>query len=327
MFSFFLSVVSSKILLSQAEEKSFVSWMRTNNKFYTGDEYHFRLGLFLTQQRWANEFNRKGSLFTVGLNKFSAYTPAEQRVLLGVKISSQKSLENSGKKSFKLTEQQKKAVPPQLDWRDKNVVNPIKDQGDCGSCWAFSAISTAESAYAIKNNELLSYSEQNLVDCCPLCFGCVSGFPNYALKHVETTQNHQFCRESDYIYTATDDQGCRFSQFDHVGYYSGSVSVERYDEQDLLEKVGTYGVASICMDAHLPTFLAYQNGIYETDECSERFLNHAVNVVGYGSENGVDFWIARNSWGTGWGENGYFRIRRNADNMCGIATEAFVALA
>ncbi|OHT02181.1 Crustapain [Tritrichomonas foetus] len=320
MFAFLLAAASSKVLLQLSEERSFLSWMRQNNQFYTGDEYHFRLGLFLSHSRWINEFNKRGNSFKVGHNKFSTYTPAEYKAILGYNSG------NIPSNAIKAPIQgRNRGAPTSWDWREKSVVNGIKDQASCGSCWAFSAITTCESAYAIKTGKLLRFSEQNIVDCCQACYGCSGGWPNKGIDHVINNQERKFQLEDDYPYTAVDGT-CVFDADKGVGDVTGYYEVGFFDENDLLDKVYQYGVASVAIQAGTTEFMSYTGGVFDLPSCSFLFLDHAVAVVGYGVESdGIEYWVVRNSWGTSWGEEGYIRMSRNKSNQCGIATQAIVA--
>ena len=318
MFALLFSFVASKIRLGISEERQFLQWMRTNNKFYTGDEYHLRLGIFLSHARYVQEFNRRNGLtYRVGINQFSCHTPAEYKAILGGRISKEISKKVVSSKS-------RTAAPESYDWREKGVVNPIKDQASCGSCWAFSAISTSESAYAISTGNLLQFSEQNLVDCAP-CYGCNGGWSDVACNFVIDRQNGQFNSETDYPYTALDGT-CSFDSSKGIGKIIDIAGVENGDENDLKEKIAQYGVASVSISAGNTPFMSYTGGILDDDECSLFAIDHAVACVGYGSENGVDYWIVRNSWGTTWGEEGYVRMIRNKGNKCAIASQAFIAV-
>ncbi|KAK8841028.1 hypothetical protein M9Y10_027865 [Tritrichomonas musculus] len=319
MIAFLFGLIASKVSLGINEERQFLQWMRENNRFYTGDEYHLRLGIFISNARYCQEFNRrKGLTFHVGLNQFSCHTPAEYKAILGVRGNKAKYFGNKSKE-----EKQKFVVPDSCDWRDKGVVNPIKDQGSCGSCWAFSTIASSESAYAITSGKLLRFSEQNLVDCAP-CLGCNGGWPNVACFYIINYQKGQFNTESDYPYTAA--QGsCLFDSTKSVGKITEYISVEEDSEDDLKEKIAQYGIASVTISANNAPFMSYTGGILDNDQCSI-FTDHAVAAVGYGSENGSDYWIVRNSWGISWGEEGYVRMIRNKDNQCQIASQAFVVI-
>ena len=292
--------------------------MRTNNKFYTGDDYHLRLGIFISNVRYFKEYNKKkGLIFTVGINQFSCYTPSEYKSILGVPSSH----EITARKTILPTK--KTNAPDSFDWRDKGVVNPIKNQGNCGSCWSFSAITTSESAYAITTGQLLQFSEQNLIDCVKTCMGCNGGWPTKALDYIMQTQNSQFISESDYPYTGVEGT-CNYDSTRLIGKITQKVDVATSDENDLKEKVAMYGVASICIAAGNTPFMSYTGGILDDPDCN--VMDHAVAAVGYGTENGVDFWIIRNSWGTTWGEEGYVRMIRNKHNRCLIASRALVAV-
>ena len=316
MLVLLLSFISSKVQLTLNDERQFLQWMRMNNNFYTGDEYHFRLGIFLSNARYCQEFNRKkGLTFHLGVNKFSCHTPAEYKSILGAKQIQNKVLRNT-------ISTKKLDIPDSFDWRDKGVVNAIKDQADCGSCWAFSAITTSESAYAITTGNLFHFSEQNLIDCSP-CWGCSGGWPLDALNFVMEVQRGQFMSEDDYPYRALD-CACQLDYSKLIGKITSIQMVKDGDENDLKEKVATYGVASVCISAGNTPFMSYSGGILDNDDCAE--IDHAVAVVGYGTENGVDFWIVRNSWGSSWGENGYVRMIRNKNNQCEIASIALVAI-
>lgn len=316
MLAFLIGLASSSLKFL-AEERNFLNWMRSTNQYYVGDEYNLRLGLYMARSRFIQEFNkRKGNTFTVGFNKFSCYTPAEYKTLLGFRMD-----KNTFKQGPKKTTSFK--APDSLDWREKGVVNPIKDQAQCGSCWAFSAVSTCESAYTIKTGTLLSYSEQNLVDCVTLSFGCNGGNPSYAISYVTGSQGGQFNSEEDYPYKAVGGT-CSFDSSKAIGKVTSYHSVFFHSESDLLSKLVSYGPVSVAIDASQTSFNSYQGGIYQDSSCSSWFLDHAVAAVGYGSEDGTDYWIVRNSWGVSWGEQGYFRLLRG-QNMCGIASSALVA--
>lgn len=279
-----------------------------------------RLGIFISNVRYFHEFNKKkGLTFTIGINQFSCYTPSEYKAFLGGRKNPFKTAKRAASKS-------RKAAPDTFDWRDKGVINAVKVQGSCGSCWAFSTIATSETAYAISTGNLLQFSEQNLVDCVRSCNGCDGGEPIDALTYIIEKQNGQFNSESDYPYTASDGV-CSYDSNKAIGRITKIINVVEDDEEDLKEKVAAYGVASILISAGNTPFMTYTGGILDDDDCvSFPYSDHAVAVVGYGSENGIDFWIVRNSWGSSWGEDGYVRMIRNKDNKCLIASDAFIAV-
>ena len=307
------AVLASSASIQAHEEKAFLTYMRETNNFFTGDEYKLRLGIFLQNKRMVQDFNRGDKTFKVAMNKFAHYTPAEYRSLLGARTSVE----------FKEVKASTRKADDACDWRTKNVVNAIKDQAQCGSCWAFSAIQCQESVFAIKTGTLLSLSEQNLVDCVTSCYGCNGGWPYKALDYVIKNQAGMFNLEEDYPYTAKDGK-CVFDSTKGYGKITGYTSVKSGSEDDLAAKVSQMGPASVCIDASNWSFQMYSTGIYDEPSCSSAFLDHAVGCVGYGTENGVNYWIIRNSWGTSWGEEGYIRMVKDKKNQCGAATSAIV---
>lgn len=314
-----LLTLSSAALFSPHEEKAFVAFMKEHNIIYTGNDYHLRLGIFVTNTRRVSEFNRAGLSFKVGINKFSCFTPAECRALLGVRGL-------PPPVTHTVTAAKTGTAPDAIDWREKNAVNPIRDQGGCGSCWAFSAIAAQESMWAINKGVLQKLSECDLVECCKDCSGCDGGWPHAAYSWKIDNQDGLYMLLSDYPYNPIC-HGCLFDKTKGVQKITGYVAVEEGNEEDLKEKVGTLGPVSICVDALEWSFIAYTSGIYDEPHCDPTLLNHAIAVVGYGTENGIDFWIVRNSWGLGWGEQGYIRMIRNKNNQCGVATKAVVPTA
>ena len=214
-------------------------------------------------------------------------------------------------------------MPGSLDWRESGIVNSIKDQAQCGSCWEFSAVCTCESAYAIKTGTLLSFSEHNLVDCDPSSFGCNGGTPSFAIDYIIKDQNGQFNSEEDYPYEASDET-CSFDSSKVIGKVTSYYSIFFHSETSLLYMLAQQGVVSVGIDASLSSFRSYQTRIYQNSSCSSWFLDHTVACVGYGSENGTGYWIVRNSWGTEWGDQGYVGILRGR-KMRGIASSAIVA--
>lgn len=209
-------------------------------------------------------------------------------------------------------------LPTEVDWRKKGLVTKIKDQGKCGSCWAFSTTGTIEGQYAKTGGKLLSLSEQQLVDCSTENKGCNGGLMDRALMYVKSDGIET---EVDYPYKGMDGQ-CKYDKSKVAVNIGGCVAVTARDEDALKEAVAMQGPISVAIDANHPSFQSYQGGIYDEENCSTTLLDHGVLVVGYGTESGQDYWIVKNSWGTMWGDEGYIKMSRNKDNQCGIASEA-----
>lgn len=318
MFALFASFALSKLLIQQSEEKAFLSWMRRTNQIYSGDDYHLRFGIFLTNKRLVQEINSAKKSYTVELNKFASYTPAEYKALLGLKM------DPTTKSQIKTNAFRRSNEADSVDWRQKGIVNEIKDQGACGSCWAFGTVQACESSYALTHGTLYSCSEQNLVDCVPNCFGCDGGFPSSAINYVLLCQNGELIPETDYPYTALYGK-CYYDTVKAKGINKIlSFKPGVAGDEDALKEMVSTGVCIVGIDAAPASLKLYKSGIYYEPDCSSEFLNHCVGLVGYGSETAGDYWIVRNSWGKTWGEEGYIRMSRNRNNNCGIASDTYI---
>jgi len=219
-----------------------------------------------------------------------------------------------------VTETESTSLPPEVDWRNEGWVTPVKNQGQCGSCWSFSATGALEGQNFNKTGVLVSLSEQNLIDCSTENYGCNGGAPDYAFQYVES--NGGIDTETAYPYTGQ--QGsCHYNAANSGAGCSGWTDLPSGDEDALLQAVATIGPISVAIDASSIMFQLYHSGIYQNPWCSSTNLDHAVLDVGYGTNsNGQPYWLVKNSWGTGWGQQGYFMMARNDGNMCGIATSA-----
>ncbi|XP_048494090.1 ervatamin-B isoform X3 [Beta vulgaris subsp. vulgaris] len=212
-------------------------------------------------------------------------------------------------------------LPIEVDWRKKGAVTHVKDQGTCGSCWAFSAIAAVEGLHKIKTGKLFSLSEQELVDCDRGDnLGCSGGYMELAFEYIR--RNGGIASEKAYPYIGRDGKCNKHKAKHHAVKIKGYKTVRTNDEKSLQYAVARNPV-SVAIDAGGYEFQLYDSGIFNGN-CGTS-LNHGVTVIGYGEKKGIKYWIVKNSWGTAWGEDGYIRMNRDSSEesgLCGIAMDA-----
>eukprot|EP00057_Strongylocentrotus_purpuratus_P002480 XP_003724610.1 PREDICTED: cathepsin L1 [Strongylocentrotus purpuratus] len=213
-------------------------------------------------------------------------------------------------------------LPDSVDWRTEGYVTPVKDQGQCGSCWAFSTVGALEGQHFVKTGTLVSLSEQNLVDCSQAegNDGCNGGWPAWADEYIKS--NGGIDTEVGYPYEGVDDS-CHYRTSDVGATITGFAEVEADSEKALEKALAQVGPISVCIDATQPSFQLYESGVYDEPDCSSTALDHCVTAVGYDSTaDGDKYYIVKNSWGTTWGQEGYIWMSRDKQKQCGIATNA-----
>jgi len=273
-----------------------------------------RFEIFRTNVEFIHETNAKNLTYKLGVNQFADLTPLEfADEHTGLKRPSQPwgELPHLGTHEYS-----GKPLAPEVDWVKKGAVTKVKNQGQCGSCWSFSTTGALEGAWQVKTGKLTSLSEQQFVDCDKVDEACNGGLMDHAFAFAE---KHALCTEASYSYQGEKGM-CQASECT-IGIPKGAVigfkDVKRDDSNALMEALMMQPV-SIAIEADRSIFQLYRSGILK-GACGSS-LDHGVLAVGYGSEDGVDYWKVKNSWGASWGEHGYIRLYRGSSlkGECGL---------
>merc|ERR1719331_455160 len=291
----------------ESHTSAFEAFVKKFEKTYkTAEEYAMRFAIFVENRIYIHRMNMEHSTATFAVNEFADMTWQEFRRIYvgGFKPSLEKRWE--GVEYLGTHKYSGAALPASVDWTTKGAVTPVKNQGQCGSCWAFSTTGSMEGAWQIANGKLVSLSEQQLVDCSKKegNMGCGGGLMDAGFKYAEESA---MCTEESYPYLVKNGE-CTASSCT-TGIPKGSVTgfkdVAPDDEQALMEAVSK-GPVSIAIEADHQAFQFYSGGVLKK-ACGTQ-LDHGVLVVGYGESNGVKFWKVKNSWGASWGQNGYIEL-------------------
>ncbi|PKA66141.1 Cysteine proteinase 1 [Apostasia shenzhenica] len=302
----------------------FTSFLRTFGKNYSGsDEHAHRFKVFKANLRRARMFQKLDPSAVHGITKFSDLTPAEfRRKYLGIR-QNRRSLSAVHDAPILPTSN----LPSDFDWRDHGAVTGVKDQGSCGSCWSFSAAAALEGANFLATGNLISLSEQQMVDCDHMCddsepdacdSGCSGGLMTTAFEYLLKSGGLE--AENEYPYTGTDRGGCKFDKT-KVAASVSNFSVVSIDEDQIAANLVKHGPLAVAINAIF--MQTYIGGVSCPYICSKH-QDHGVLVVGYGSAGYAPirfkekpYWIIKNSWGENWGEQGYYKICKG-HNICGV---------
>ncbi|KAK9947011.1 hypothetical protein M0R45_012448 [Rubus argutus] len=304
---------------SSSSSQLFEAWCKQYGKSYSSaQEKLYRIIVFEKNLALITQHNDLGnSSYTLSLNSFSDLTQSEfNATRLGFTPMFLTLEHNSEQKPSDTVAPD---VPSSIDWREKGAVTNVKDQGNCGSCWAFGATGAIEGINKIVTGSLISLSEQELIDCYKdhTTTGCRGGVVSGAFQFI--IDNKGIDTDEDYPYQAWDMMVCNEEKVNrHVVTIDAYRYVRPNDEDQLLQAVARQPVTASIAGSSF-SFQLYSKGIF-TGSCSIS-LDHAVLIVGYGSENGVDYWILKNSWGERWGMDGYMHLLRDHGNpkgLCGI---------
>ena len=320
----FLAMLASTSAVSVSSKENakwpdFMDYVQRYNKTYNGGELESKFFSYVQNMERAAKHNADpSSTYVMGENQFSDMSEKEFAEHVHRGCYGGKAL---GKTRSCDTYKYQSGAPlaDSVDWRAKGAVTPVKNQGQCGSCWSFSATGAMEGAYKIATGTLVSLSEQQLVDCSGTYgdLGCNGGLMDNAFEYAI---DNGMCTEDSYPYDARKGscQSCV------EGYKFDECFDVPSNDQVALAHAVAMGPVSVAIEADTTTFQLYKSGVISSSKCGTK-LDHGVLVVGYGTEAGQDYWLVKNSWGEMWGDQGYVKIARsnssNDGGICGIAMQ------
>jgi C1A family cysteine protease len=289
-------------------EQQFMNFVSKFRKSYgTREEYNYRLNLFRSALKTIDSKNAEGHAVH-GVNKFADLSKAEYKKLLGYK-----KIDKSKKKGIKAV-YDPATLPARVDWRENGGVTPVKDQGSCGSCWAFSTTGALEGAHFAATGQLVSLSEQQLVDCSDQNGGCNGGDMALAMEYTESSP---LTTEAQYPYYGYQNR-CADSGNGIVG--ATDIYEVEQDSIDDLKAAVARGPVSVAIEADQQSFQYYNGGVLARGCGTD--LDHGVLLVGYDTTASTPYWIIKNSWSSSWGENGYIRLAMiDGEGVCGVQME------
>jgi len=330
----FLVAVTLSVRTEDEAKKLFKEFQLKFGRTYDSQkESDIRFGIFKESLRRTDKLNAESKGAVYGITKFSDMTPQEfeEKMLTRFPGRSYLGLQQAdlsacaARNRFGDEHCLHASNQSSWDWRPKGAVTGVKDQGQCGSCWSFGTTGDLEGTWYLDGNPLISLSEQQLVSCDKTDAGCNGGLQENAFNYIIRTGGIQ--SESDYPYTSGHGTvaDCKVDSSKFVAKMSAwaQVSSSASGESNIAPYLVANGPVTIGINAN--PMQDYVSGIDDPASCSVFNLNHAVLIVGYGTEGGVDYWLIKNSWGTSWGESGYYRIVRGVDK-CGLARDVVHSL-
>uniref|UniRef100_A0A1I7X5Y8 Papain family cysteine protease n=1 Tax=Heterorhabditis bacteriophora TaxID=37862 RepID=A0A1I7X5Y8_HETBA len=324
---------------------TFNSYQRSYNK----EQKAYRFAIFIQNVKEFNDEEKRNPGLDLDVTQFADWTEEEMKNLLSNGYGDHHSLEISRFKDTVIREGDKR--PMEINWRMLGKVTEVKNQMQCGSCWAFATVAAVESQYAIRRNQLITLSEQEMLDCDSKNNGCHGGYRPYAMKFV---QRSGLVKDAEYPYNGKEGNTCKLSNMTQQRVYINDYQILSSNENLIADWIATNGpvtfgsILSLSLaiidlisdgtrlDYYLFTtqlypfnqgmnvtkaMYSYRNGIFtpSPEDCQNNSLgSHALTIVGYGTEEQRDFWLVKNSWGGRWGQEGYFKLARGV-NSCGVA--------
>ncbi|CAA7403801.1 unnamed protein product [Spirodela intermedia] len=313
--------------LRSEEEVSWLydEWQLTVDRTYEEPgERERRYEIFKDNLRFIDEHNhpKNNHTYTLGLNELADLSYEEYQAKYLVPWMGEDPLFSSGRDELaaeELNDGDLEQIPDSKDWRMSGSVSPVVNQGSCGSCWAWAAAGAVEGLHHIRTGQMIRVSAQQLVDCVKMCRGCDGGRATRAMDYIR--KNGGVDSLENYPYTGKDGV-CRNNRAKLVSIDEWRQIIPIAGEMELKRIVARQPVA-ISTDAEAREFQLYKGGIFN-GKCQIK-TNHAMVVIGYGSENGQDYWLIKNTWGFNWGEHGYVKMARNINSkkgLCGLMTHA-----
>lgn len=321
--------ICAGIKWNELNSYSFEDYVQEFNKVYRDvDEFEYRKSLFMHKLKEINEHNHQNHSWKKGVNHLTDRASHELRDILGYDKQLGAIFNQNQKERIRPFSRRPimNNLPAEVDWRNKGVITPVKDQGKCGSCWTFAAAECIESFWAIETGELQTLSEQQMASCtlnphnCGGTGGCEGGITELAYEGVIS----QGGLASEWTYPYVSYQGrdvpCLFSNHTTVpiAKLSGYHVLPSNELDPLMQAVAEKGPLAVSVDAS--DWGSYEEGVFDGCNNVNPDINHAVQLVGYGTDKntGELYWLVRNSWGPSWGENGYIRLKRYQTIPCGV---------
>ena len=329
-FTFFTALIAAvaqaKPLLGDLHKYTFEQFVKEYNLDINQgtEEYSMRLAIFERElERVISHNLHSNSTWTENVNHMSHMTATEKKAYHGRAKGKFPKLESQKDRPTNFNLKSVAELPASVDWRTQGVVSAVKDQGSCGSCWAFASTATIESHAAITTGMLFDLSTQQIAACAPNpdhCGGrgnCQGSIAELAFDYVAHSDGMMEIFQYPYTEYYGVESACAVPSGQSKVQLSGFVKLIENDYLDLMNAVATIGPIAISVDAS--NWHAYNGGVFNGCNQASPDVDHVTVLVGYGSENGQNYWLVRNSWSASWGEAGYIKLLRNDDenNNCG----------